>query len=322
MNIQYKEKIDDVNFKEVHNIINKSFDEKSDYLKTETKFKNSQYFEFAYDKDKLIGVARALSDNHEWSIIYDVAVLLEYQDKGIDEEIIKRLIKQLKGQHIFTYTNPKNISFYENLEFKRSKTAFTYVGLNNLNSYYDENGYFLPKGYRFETEFYPNTFPSGKKSRLHPDAIITYKESNENIDFNRINEILSNAFGGNERDISVTKDVFSNSSNYEFAYDGDKLVGVSRAISDGVSEAIILNVAVDPEYQGHHIGLNLVIKLSEQLKGQNVFLNTHPGGVGFYNREGFRRNKTAFAYMGDSNMPKERDVLFNLPIGYRFPDEL
>ena len=38
------------------------------------------------------------------------------------------------------------------------------------------------------------------------------------------------------------------------AYDGDRLVGAARAISDGEREALIVGVAVLPEYQRRGIG--------------------------------------------------------------------
>lgn len=50
------------------------------------------------------------------------------------------------------------------------------------------------------------------------------------------------------------------------------------------------------------------------------FLNTHPGGVGFYNQKGFRRNKTALLLQAHE-MPDEIKKGFCLPRGYRFSDE-
>lgn len=61
-------------------------------------------------------------------------------------------------------------------------------------------------------------------------------------------------------------------------------------------------------------------KLSRQMKDQNIFLNTHPGGVGFYNQKGFRRNKTALL-LPAHEMPDEIKKGFCLPRGYRFSDE-
>jgi ribosomal protein S18 acetylase RimI-like enzyme len=274
-------------------------------------FINSTDYFLAYDDDKLVGALRLLSDKKEWTIIHDLKV--SNNDYEISKILINNVINKY-GHHIFAYGNKNNLDLYEKLLFKRSKTAF--IVDNGINDDY------LPKGYKYENELFKFnlSFPVGKKTLLHKDAIINYKKEKDN-NFEKINEILSKAFNRNV-DLDTTKYTFSNSSKYAFAYDKDKLVGVARAISDGQSSAIILNVAVDPDYQGLHIGLNLINTLKEQLRNQLIFLNTHPGGVGFYNRDGFRRCKYAFAYVENFNTPIEIDKAFNLPIGYRFIDEL
>ena len=142
------------------------------------------------------------------------------------------------------------------------------------------------------------------------------------MDFARLNTVLSQAFGGKERDAGITRETFENSPFVSFAFDGDKLVGCARAESDGVAQGLILNVAVDPDYQGLHIGQEVVDRLAAQMKGQNLFLNTHPGGVGFYNRRGYRRNKTAMLCPAHPDMPAEAARGFILPKGYRFADEM
>ena len=131
--------------------------------------------------------------------------------------------------------------------------------------------------------------------------------------------LLTKAFGGHERDVKKTEVVFKRSQKVELAFSDGKLVGVARAVADD-KNALILNVAVDPEYQGLHIGWNIVVKLAEQLPGYYIFLNTHPGAVGFYNRKGFRRNRTALS-LEPGAMPPEVARGFTLPKGYRFPDE-
>lgn len=325
MSITYRETLEGVDFEEVRNILRTAFDNADKaFTDTELVFKNSTNFEFAFDGDRLIGVARAISDGYEWAGIYNVGLLPEYQGKGIGKELIGRLVKQLPGQHIFLYTHPRTVSLYERLGFQRSKTSFTYVeGFNPQKlEFWEANGFLLPEGYRFEEEFYERPSFIKYENIVKRTGVkeVVYTETNENIDFDEVNEVLTKAFGGHERDASKTKDVFSKSQKVEYAFADGRLVGVARAIADGKEQAIILNVAVDPEYQGLKIGWNIVVKLAEQLKGYTVFLNTHPGAVGFYNRKGFRRNKTAFVY--DSvPMPPELVKGFELPAGYRFPDE-
>ncbi len=53
----------------------------------------------------------------------------------------------------------------------------------------------------------------------------------------------------------------SGSTLVQSAWDGDRLVGFARAISDGVSDAYISDVAVLEDYQRYGIGRELVLRL-------------------------------------------------------------
>lgn len=55
------------------------------------------------------------------------------------------------------------------------------------------------------------------------------------------------------------------------AYDGEKLIGTGRAISDGVTNAYICGVVMDPIYQGQGIG----IEIMKQLKSKKRECNLH-----------------------------------------------
>ena len=54
---------------------------------------NSTLVVSAWDGDRLIGAVRALSDTMFRSIIYDLLVLPEYQNKGIGKELLSRCIE-------------------------------------------------------------------------------------------------------------------------------------------------------------------------------------------------------------------------------------
>lgn len=325
MSVTYKETTEGVDFDEVGRILKTAFGKRDkSFDDTKLVFENSTHCEFAYDGNRLIGAARAISDGYEWAGIYNVGLLPEYQGKGVGKELILRLMDRLKEQHIFLYTHPRTVSLYEHLGFHRSKTSFTYVGEPDpkKSEFLDHSGFFLPEGYRFEEEFYSRKpfIDNGEVKKVTDVGEVTYSESPKGVDYEAVNEVLSKAFGNHPRDLNKTKDVFTRSQKVEYAYADGKLVGVARAITDGKEQAIILNVAVDPAYQGFKIGWNIVVKLAKQLEGYFIFLNTHPGAVGFYNRPGFRRNKTALCY-NPSSMPEEIARGFELPAGYRYPDE-
>lgn len=295
--------------------------------KTETAFRNSSYAVFALDGSRIAGTGRALSDGKAWTLITDVAVLPEYRGQGIGGGLLERIKERFAGHELFTYTYGAGIPFFEAHGFSRSRNSFTYAGKDDgaIDERLLDDGFFLPVGYRFEREFEPpaGSFPVGRKSSLDRDSVrLRFTETLEGVDFARLNTVLSQAFGGKERDAGITRETFEDSPFVSFAFDGDKLVGCARAESDGVAQGLILNVAVDPEYQGLHIGQEVVDRLAAQMKGQNLFLNTHPGGVGFYNRRGYRRNKTAMLCPAHPDMPAEAARGFILPKGYRFADEM
>ncbi len=279
--------------------------------------------ETAYDGDRQIGSAQAISDGYDWSLMFGLNVADGYSEEQIGSELVRRLLERLSGQHVFVCTDTKHLSLYEELGFLRSKTSFTYTALEpeEETAWQEASGYYLPEGYRFEYEFY-NEKPVIGATRTHTasESDVVYTDTLDGVDYNELNTVLSAAFGGHERDPKVSEDVFRRSQYVSLAYVNGRLAGMARAVSDKVSHALILNVAVDPSYQGLHIGWNIIVHLSEQLNGQNIFLNTHPGAVGFYNRKGFRRNKTALVH-NPASMPDDISRKFHLPKGYRFPDE-
>lgn len=318
-----------VDFGQVSNVLSTALNIRNDWDEEKTKaaFLNSSYAVFALDGSRIVGTGRALSDNKAWTLITDIAVLPEYRQQGIGGELLEQIKTHFRGHELFTYTYGQEILFFEEHGFKRSRNSFTYAGEADqaIDGRLLEQGFFLPVGYQFEREFEApaGSFPKGRKSKLSRDSIrLSFSGTLNGVDYGRLNELLTQAFGGRERDAEVTRETFENSRYVEFAFDGSKLIGCARAESDGVSQGLILNVAIDPEYQGLHIGQEIVDRLAVQMEGQNLFLNTHPGGVGFYNRKGFRRNKTAMLYPAHPDMPPEVAAGFVLPKGYRFADEM
>lgn len=316
MEVRYKNDNKDVDFDRVVEILEKAFSGRKfeDKNKIKASFINSSHVLYAYFGDELIGFARAISDS-TWAIIYNVALDPKYQGLGIGKEIIQRLVKALGDRHIFTFTHPRTISLYEHLGFQRSKMAFKYVANTDRDrvKFQENAGFFLKDGY-----LYPGEEEKENKEKKNADISIQYKENLDDTTFIDINSLLEKAFHG-KRDLLKTKEDFLKSSFYEFAFIDHKLIGVARLLTDSVSEAILLNVAVDPEYQGLNIGTSIIHRLCAQANGYDIFIHTHPKALGFYNNQReFKRYKTAFSYIGDNPY----DSKFFLPNGYRHKDEL
>lgn len=336
MGISYQEGLDQIDYEELNELIADIFgtEKAKDVRHTQTIFEHSQKFVFAFEDRRLIGAVRAISDG-EWAVIYQLGVRRSHEGPAVKAELLKRLVRQLEGQHIFTIADVGSVSFYENYGFQRTKTAYTYVGFSGDEKTYP-HGYFLPLDYKFENEYQKVDlpFPTHKAVEKKRQVQLTYHNLRDEIDYSRVAEIIDGAFGNGgaktnitQEKVARTKALFDMSEYVSFAFDGDELVGVARAITDGAEEAYIQNVAVDPAYQGYGIGWQVVVNLGEEILQNHLhpFLHTHPGAVGFYQHRGFLRNKTAMDYRGGDGdahpMPPAVEEGFYLPIGYRFPDE-
>ena len=86
-------------------------------------FGNSHTVLFVFDSDKIVGFGRALSDGAYQAAIYDVAVLPEYQGKGIGRMIVNSIVKELPQCNIILYAAPGKDAFYKTMNFKRMKTG-------------------------------------------------------------------------------------------------------------------------------------------------------------------------------------------------------
>lgn len=78
----------------------------------------------AWDNDKLVGCIRAISDKAVRSVINDLAVLPEYQNKGIGKELLKRCISNYPNSEWILGTTENNIEFYKKLGFKIHNEPF------------------------------------------------------------------------------------------------------------------------------------------------------------------------------------------------------
>jgi len=87
-------------------------------------FINSTIVISAWENEYLIGAVRVLSDKMFRSIIYDLLVLPEYQNKGIGKELVKRCIKHFPSSEWLVQTTEKVYNYYEKIGFKVNNDVF------------------------------------------------------------------------------------------------------------------------------------------------------------------------------------------------------
>ena len=85
-------------------------------------FSQSQHVAFARDGDRLVGMARLLSDGVCNAYLLDVWTASPYRRRGIGSAMIVHLLDQVPGQHVGLQTDDAQ-PFYESLGF-RSQPEF------------------------------------------------------------------------------------------------------------------------------------------------------------------------------------------------------
>lgn len=124
---------------------------------------------------------------------------------------------------------------------------------------------------------------------------IAWSSDQTKIDWNELSELYKIAPLG-EKLPDDLKLVFSNSRFNCFVFDGSMLIGVGRALADGLDCSYICDIAIHPEYQGIGLGKKIVRSLIRQSYGhKKIILYANPGKEGFYRKLGFKKMNTAMA---------------------------
>jgi len=90
-------------------------------LQLQKALQNSDTLITAWDDDALIGLGNAISDGYLVVYYPHLAVLPEYQDKGIGKEIVRRLQERYVGFHQQALiADPKAVGFYEKCGFSKT----------------------------------------------------------------------------------------------------------------------------------------------------------------------------------------------------------
>lgn len=134
---------------------------------------------------------------------------------------------------------------------------------------------------------------------------ISFQFDCQNIDWETVSRILKDAgmayyFGEQHQK------AFQNSHTVVFAFSDETLIGFGRALSDGVYQAALYDVAVLPEYQGQGIGKTIVSEIISRIPHCNVILYAAPGKEAFYEKLNFRKMKTGMALFQNAAAMREK----------------
>lgn len=124
MKIYFSHSIENVEWSRMKEIYHSVGWKNHDEEKIKKVFQSSNVVAIAYDKNKIIGFGRALSDGVFNAAIYDVVVDEHYQNKGIGQQIIENLLAQLKNVScVHLVSTSGNEEFYRKAGFRKMKTG-------------------------------------------------------------------------------------------------------------------------------------------------------------------------------------------------------
>lgn len=126
---------------------------------------------------------------------------------------------------------------------------------------------------------------------------ITYK-INEPISTDDFIDILTHSTLGERRpidDIGRLSDMLANADVLVLAFDGEKIVGLARSLTDFSYCCYLSDLAVDVAYQHRGIGKTLIEKTKESLKdGYKIILLSAPKATEYYFKIGYKQHPSAW----------------------------
>lgn len=126
---------------------------------------------------------------------------------------------------------------------------------------------------------------------------IIVQQDCQNINWQQVADLLQ-FYGLSDLDAATQQLVFSRNYAVIFLLQNQQVVGVGRALSDGVCQAAIYNIALAKHLHRQQYGRLIIDKLVEQIKHCNIILYTHPQTIKLYQHIGFHLMKTGLVRYG------------------------
>jgi ribosomal protein S18 acetylase RimI-like enzyme len=126
----------------------------------------------------------------------------------------------------------------------------------------------------------------------------------ESADFGEIDQLFR-AAGLGSRDPERYRAACCRSYACVLAWDGGRIVGLGRLLSDGYVASAVFDMAVHPDYQGRGIGRRIMELLHEAVPRSTHILFAVPGREGFYRKMGYYDCKTGMIRPSDPEKAAE-----------------
>lgn len=129
-------------------------------------------------------------------------------------------------------------------------------------------------------------------------SIFYVKQAKEDMDFEKVKELLAQTYWANKRDEQKIRKSIEHSLCYgAFTNEDNKQIGFARVITDFATTYYICDVIVDEKYRGIGVGKALIKMITDDDKLQNMLgMLLTENAHGLYQQFGFKQvNGT---YMG------------------------
>ena len=92
------------------------------------------------------------------------------------------------------------------------------------------------------------------------------------------------------QDLHAMEQMFLHGNTYVGAYDGAKLVGIARVMTDFVYTSYLSDLAVDEQYQRLGIGKQLINEVQQAIPKAKIILLAAPAAEGYYPKIGMQHH--------------------------------
>jgi prepilin-type processing-associated H-X9-DG protein len=121
--LTFRDDLDGIDWRKLKRVLARdNFDNGRTPRQYQLSFENSYATCLVFLGDRLIGVARLLSDGVCNAYLVDVWTHSAFRRRGIARAMIERLLRRCGGQHIYLFTDG-HVEFYHRLGFKQRGTG-------------------------------------------------------------------------------------------------------------------------------------------------------------------------------------------------------